>query len=75
VEKFVIRGGKPLFGEVSIGGAKNAAVAIIPAAILVDGMDDHPKHRYEKDRSGLIKIGVFCAEEASRALYFHSLVI
>lgn len=38
MEKFVIHGGKPLFGEVSIGGAKNAAVAIIPAAILVDGI-------------------------------------
>ena len=38
MEKYVIRGGKPLFGEVNIGGAKNAAVAIIPAAILVDGV-------------------------------------
>ena len=36
-EKFVIRGGKPLRGSVSIGGGKNAAVAIIPAALLVDG--------------------------------------
>ena len=38
MEKYVIHGGKPLFGEVNIGGAKNAAVAIIPAAILVDGV-------------------------------------
>ena len=29
-------GGKPLFGEVNISGAKNAAVAIIPAVILCD---------------------------------------
>ena len=36
--KYVIRGGKPLFGEVTISGAKNAAVAIIPAALLVDGV-------------------------------------
>ena len=36
--KYVIQGGKPLFGEVEIGGAKNAAVAIIPAALLVDGI-------------------------------------
>jgi UDP-N-acetylglucosamine 1-carboxyvinyltransferase len=35
--KYLIRGGKPLFGEVTISGAKNAAVAIIPAALLVDG--------------------------------------
>ena len=36
--KYVIRGGKPLFGEVEISGAKNAAVAIIPAALMVDGV-------------------------------------
>ena len=34
LEKFVIMGGKPLYGEVSISGAKNAAVAILPATIL-----------------------------------------
>ena len=36
--KYMIRGGKPLHGEVEISGAKNAAVAIIPAALLVDGV-------------------------------------
>ncbi len=36
--KYVIHGGRPLFGEVEISGAKNAAVAIIPAALLVDGV-------------------------------------
>ena len=34
MEKFVIRGGNPLHGEVTVSGAKNAALAIIPAAIL-----------------------------------------
>lgn len=34
MEKFVIHGGIPLKGEVTIGGAKNAAVAILPATIL-----------------------------------------
>jgi len=38
VTKYVINGGKPLFGEVDISGAKNAAVAIIPAALMVDGV-------------------------------------
>lgn len=38
MEKIVVRGGKKLRGEVEISGAKNAAVAIIPAAILVDGV-------------------------------------
>ena len=35
--KYVIRGGKPLHGAIDISGAKNAAVAIIPAALLVNG--------------------------------------
>ena len=35
---YVVHGGKPLFGEVEISGAKNAAVAILPAALLVDGV-------------------------------------
>ncbi len=34
MEKFIINGGFPLRGEVEISGAKNAALAIIPAAIL-----------------------------------------
>ena len=36
--KYVIHGGKPLYGEIEISGAKNAAVAIIPAALLIDGV-------------------------------------
>lgn len=36
--KYIVQGGHPLFGEVEISGAKNAAVAIIPAALLVDGV-------------------------------------
>ena len=35
--KYVIHGGRPLYGEIEISGAKNAAVAIIPAALMVDG--------------------------------------
>ena len=36
MEKFVINGGKPLKGSVHISGAKNAAVAILPAVLLAD---------------------------------------
>lgn len=36
--KYIVQGGTPLFGEVHISGAKNAAVAILPAALLVDGV-------------------------------------
>ena len=34
MEKFVVTGGKALHGEVTISGAKNAAVGILPATIL-----------------------------------------
>ena len=37
MKKYVIQGGKPLYGKVEISGAKNAAVGIIPAALLVQG--------------------------------------
>jgi len=37
LERYAINGGKPLYGEVCISGAKNAAVAIIPASLLADG--------------------------------------
>ena len=36
MDKFVVRGGRRLTGEVTISGAKNAAVAILPAVILSD---------------------------------------
>ena len=35
--KYVINGGNRLEGTITINGAKNAAVAILPAAILVAG--------------------------------------
>lgn len=38
LEKYVINGATTLHGEVEISGAKNAAVAIIPAALMVDGV-------------------------------------
>ncbi len=36
--RYEIIGGTPLQGEISISGAKNAAVAILPAALLIDGV-------------------------------------
>ena len=38
MEKYVINGGRPLYGEIEISGAKNAAVAVIPAALIVNGV-------------------------------------
>lgn len=36
MEKFIIKGGNPLKGEITVSGAKNSAVALIPAAIMAD---------------------------------------
>lgn len=38
MERIVIEGGYPLSGTITIGGAKNSAVALIPAALLADGV-------------------------------------
>ena len=38
MEQYRIQGGNRLHGEIEISGAKNAAVAIIPAALLVNGV-------------------------------------
>ena len=38
MKKLIVNGAEQLSGEVSVGGAKNAAVAIIPAALMVDGI-------------------------------------
>lgn len=38
MEKYIINGGKKLFGEVEISGAKNAAASILPGTLLVDGI-------------------------------------
>jgi len=38
LDKYIIKGGRQLHGEVEISGAKNAAVAIIPAALMVNGV-------------------------------------
>ena len=37
MDKLIIKGGTHLKGEVNISGAKNAAVALLPAALLIDG--------------------------------------
>ena len=54
--KYIVRGGQPLFGEVHISGAKNAAVAIIPAALLVDGVCRIENIPQISDVTALLKI-------------------
>ena len=36
MEQYAIKGGNPLVGEVEIGGAKNAALPILAAAVMTD---------------------------------------
>lgn len=36
MEQFIMKGGNPLVGEVTIGGAKNAALGILTAAVMTD---------------------------------------
>ena len=36
MEQYVIKGGQPLEGEVTIAGAKNAALGILAAAVMTD---------------------------------------
>ncbi|MBR6825730.1 MAG: UDP-N-acetylglucosamine 1-carboxyvinyltransferase [Oscillospiraceae bacterium] len=38
MKQYIIHGGKPLSGVVTISGAKNAAVAILPATLLINGI-------------------------------------
>lgn len=38
MDKFIIEGNTRLEGEVAISGAKNAAIALLPAALLIDGV-------------------------------------
>lgn len=38
MDKFIIDGNTKLVGEVTISGAKNAAIALLPAALLIDGV-------------------------------------
>ena len=56
LEKFIINGMKPLEGEVTISGAKNAAVAVMPAALLVDGKCILENAPCIKDVSALVTI-------------------
>ena len=56
MEKFVITGGNPLTGEVSVSGAKNAVVAILPATILAEDVCRIENIPNISDVSSMIKI-------------------
>ena len=72
MDKYVIRGGKPLYGEVEISGAKNAAVAIIPAALMVDGVCRIENLPQISDTDMLLTI---LSELGARVRYINSSVV
>lgn len=56
MEQFIINGGKPLGGTVNISGAKNAALAILPAVILSDGISVIDNLPHIQDIKNLVEI-------------------
>ncbi len=56
MEKIMIQGEHPLRGAVSISGAKNAAVAIIPAALLADDVVELENVPYIADIKNLVAV-------------------
>jgi UDP-N-acetylglucosamine 1-carboxyvinyltransferase len=58
LDKFIIRGGKKLHGTVAISGAKNASLALMPAALLASGtyrLTNTPNLRDVATMSSLLK--------------------
>lgn len=49
MDKLIVQGRKRLVGEVSISGAKNAAVAVIPAAVMAEGVSTLENLPYIED--------------------------
>lgn len=56
MKQMIIEGGHKLTGEIEIGGAKNSAVALIPASILADGISTIKNVPNISDRDALIEI-------------------
>ena len=56
MERIIIEGGYPLKGTITIGGAKNSAVALIPASLLADGVSTISNVPNITDRDALFDI-------------------
>ncbi len=72
MDKYVINGGTTLHGEVEISGAKNAAVAIIPAVLMVDGVCRIENLPQISDTDMLLTI---LSELGARVRYINSSVV
>ncbi len=76
MDRLVVKGKKRLSGSVVISGAKNAAVAVIPAAIMADGICVIDNLPYIEDvrclYTTLNKIGIECTYEDKHTLKIDS---
>lgn len=79
MEQYVIKGGSPLIGEVEIGGAKNAALAILAAAVMCDEpvvIDNVPNvsdinillNAIEKIGAGVERLGRHCVKIVGKTI-------
>lgn len=66
LEKLKIEGGNQLFGSVHISGAKNAAVAIIPAVLMVEGVCRIENVPDIKDVSAIVNILTYLGAKVTR---------
>ncbi|MCL2364550.1 MAG: UDP-N-acetylglucosamine 1-carboxyvinyltransferase [Defluviitaleaceae bacterium] len=70
--RIVINGGKPLFGKVHINGAKNAALAIVPAALAANGVcviDNLPDiEDVNSLRKAITSLGAVCVQRDAATL-------
>ena len=67
MEQYIIKGGNPLVGEVVIGGAKNAALGILAAAIMTDGeclIDNMPNVR---DTNVLLHLKLYASSKMNES--------
>ena len=79
LEKYIIKGGKPLHGEINVSGAKNVAVAMIPAAILADSpctLENVPDISDVRAMIGILKkLGAVVYYKAPGVLYIDGTTI
>lgn len=70
MDKFIIHGGAPLVGSVTIGGAKNAALPILFSTLLTDdacAFNNVPQlHDVASTRSALEAVGATCKQHGTR---------
>lgn len=75
MDKFIIHGGKKLKGTVSVSGAKNAALALMPATLLASGkyrFDNVPDLRDVSTMGKLLQTMGVTVERAEQTLYLNT---